>query len=183
MSETVGSSMSSLLVLVLVIVFASTTQGCFSGFEQSPRSAAQRDPPANQATAASRPSEREASAEGEGEKEGEKEQQSASEAWTLICEAERRSGADPSQSRQQRGAAVASWIVEQIKNKKARYWFINLRKIDKAQRAAAMRREAAKAGVAHCALADLLFAAAPATRPARAPATRPAQAPATRPAR
>jgi hypothetical protein len=175
MREMVGLSLSNLVVLVLVLVLTSTTQGCFSGFEQSPRSAAQREPPASRPTAASRPSEREAPAAGQGEKEGAKEQQSAAEAWTLICEAERRSGIDPSQSRQQRGAAVASWIVEQVKNKQARYWFINLRKIDKVQRAAEMRREAAKAGVAHCALADLLFAAEPATRPAQAPATRPAR--------
>lgn len=131
---------------ILISVASLTCSGCFSGFEQPPRAApnARKARPA----AASQP----AGAASQGQPPA----QSYAEAWRLICEAEQRADVDPALDRAARGAAVADWIVRELTNKQARYWFIAFGKV-KHDRRGAFLAEAARAGQPRCALADLLF--------------------------
>jgi len=82
--------------------------------------------------------------------------QSYREAWRLICNAETLSGADRLQGRA-RESRVASWIVEHLENKEARYWFIALGQLKPEQRPMHFRIEANKAGQRDCASAAILF--------------------------
>ncbi len=84
-------------------------------------------------------------------------EQSYAQAWEVICYAERRSAADPNLTRRERGRIVAAWIVENLKNKRARYWFIDLGKVEKERRQAVFQQEAKQAGITDCPLAELLF--------------------------
>ncbi len=96
----------------------------------------------------------------------EKPKQTYAEAWQRICHAERLSGDS---------AKVSEWIVANVSNKKARYWWIGYAKVKKAEREAYLRQEALKAGQPRCPLAKLLFPAAkpPASKPA--PSSQPAK--------
>ncbi|MCA9673222.1 MAG: hypothetical protein KC503_46850 [Myxococcales bacterium] len=107
-----------------------------------------------------------------------KQKQSYKEAWALICDAEKRSGAS-SADRTERGAEVATWIVRNLTNRRARYWFIAFGRAKKEQRELLFLAEAKRAGIGKCALRDLLFdagAAAPTSAPASAPSSPPSGA-------
>ena len=96
----------------------------------------------------------------------EKKGQSYKQAWKLICQAEKLGKIDRSRSREERGSAVAEWIVANVKNKRARYWFIGFGKLKPADREAFFRDEVRRVGMKSCPLTELLFAK-PASRPAR----------------
>ena len=88
--------------------------------------------------------------------------------------AERLSGVDPKASRALRSTRVAEWINEQVKNKKARYWWIAYAKVRKALREQFFGTEAKSAGQDDCPLAKLLFAKPAASRPTGAASSLPA---------
>lgn len=103
-------------------------------------------------------------------KKKKKPKQTYAQAWQRICHAEKLSGAGAEATRQQRAARVSEWIVANVSNKKARYWWIGYSKVKKPEREAYFREEAKKAGQPSCPLATLLFApdakATPASKPA-----------------
>ena len=135
-----------LLVLCLLLELGS---GCFGGFDP-PKTA--KKPPAKASGA--KPTKPTAKTDAKKEPE-----QTYAEAWQAICEAERRSQADPAASRSARGAHVAAWIVEHLKNKKARYWFIALGNMKPPERLPHFLAEAKRAGFPDCPVAGLLFPA------------------------
>ena len=101
-----------------------------------------------------------------------KPEQTYAQAWRVICHADQLSGGHQDQ--------VAEWIVKNLKNEKARYWFIALGNAEKKNRLATFMAEARAAGFSDCPTARLLFPA-PAPTPAPAPAPTPAPAPAPAP--
>lgn len=108
----------------------------------------------------------------EDEQKKKKEEQSYAEAWRRICHAERLAEVSGSASRQERATLVAEWITANVKNKKARYWWIAFGSLKKHEREAFFRRDAKDAGVDPCPLVDLLFSKGPQSAPASAPATK-----------
>ena len=129
---------------------------CFGGFDEPLRDSPQAQRQRRQ-TGRAGPADAGALSDAKRAKDAEP-KQSYREAWALICKAEQLSGADPSKSRSERGDIVASWIVENVSNKKARFWFINFGKIKKQLRRQAFVAEASAAGQSKCDLVDLLFA-------------------------
>jgi hypothetical protein len=160
-------------VLVTVLAGGLSLPGCYSSFDQG------QDPsPPPGGAVASRSASGVAGESGEGAsaapdqsgaaaggqegkedaEEKEEKKQSYEEAWELICDAERLSGADPSAPAGERGATVAKWIVNNIENKRARYWFIELGSAKEEEKAERFQAEARRAGQEQCPLYDLLFA-------------------------
>ena len=141
--------------------------GCFSGFDGSaktPKSKKNVFPGAPTSAPAKR-AEDPADA-------NKKEKQTYAQAWSLICTAEARAGVDPKASRAERGAAVASWIVPNLKNKAARYWFVAFGRVERGKREAIFRASAKRAGIKQCPLAELLFEKGPTkTTPESRPST------------
>lgn len=123
--------------------------GCYTDFDKGSTT-----PERPAAKARSRP----APSKEREEKEKKKPKQTYAQAWDVICHAEARANVDPSLGRAERGSRVASWLVENLKNKKARYWFIQFGDTkEEADRRAMFRREARRAGQARCPLERLLF--------------------------
>lgn len=154
---------SSVIWLVLLLVSA-----CVDPFEQETTTpaklrrekrsaAATKAQPANEA---GRESARSGEAKKAGDKGEEKEKkQSYREAWELICNAESLSKTPPGGARDERGAVVASWIVENVTNTKARYWFIDFGNVKEQDKRALFLAEVKRVGLAECPLAELLFEA------------------------
>lgn len=98
-------------------------------------------------------------AKADAKKKKKKPKQTYAQAWQRICHAEQLSGAAAAATRRERAARVSEWIVANVSNKKARYWWIGYSKVKKPEREAYFREEAKKAGQPACPLAKLLFAA------------------------
>lgn len=143
-------------VRILLIIAPLVFVGCYTDFEQ-PRG---ETTPGKQAAAA-RSTNRSQQAEKKQEKK--KPEQTHRQAWEVICHAEQRAGIDPALPRQERGAQVAGWLVEHLKNKEVRYWFIHFGDTkEERDREAMFTAEARRAGFERCPLHDLLFEAKPA---------------------
>ena len=141
-------------ILVLLLPLA-----CYSEFDAPKR---QRTP----ARAPARPQPRPEQG-GQKKERPDEPRQSYRQAWELICHAEQRAGIDPALGRQERGTRVASWLVEKLTNKDARYWLIRFGDTqEQTKRRAMLRAEVKKLGIEHCPLQELLFApSAPASSP------------------
>jgi len=133
----IGKTAALLLALVA---------GCYSTFEEQKAGPVSPKPKAHQPAKKAQ----------KAKKAKKKPQQSYTEAWRLICHAERLSGAQ-SLSGKARESAVTSWIVEHLKNKEARYWFIGLGQLKREHRLQRFLAEARKAGFATCPCAPILF--------------------------
>jgi len=136
------------LIAVLTLVMSLT--GCLDPF-------AEPTTPDKQKLAASSSKSTQTTRNNREQTDREKRKQTYRQAWELMCHAENHSGVDPTASRAQRGAAVADWIVENITNSKARYWFINFGKIKPEQKQALFEAEVKNTGIDDCPLGDLLF--------------------------
>lgn len=93
-------------------------------------------------------------------------QQTYAQGWEVICMAEKLADLPEGLSARQREQRVIRWIVANLRNKRARYWFINLSKIEKKDRRASFEAEAAEAGFSTCPSASLLFPSPDAPPPA-----------------
>ena len=122
--------------------------GCYTDFEPS-----KQETTPGKVTAQPTPEPRRAT-----KKPKKKPRQTYRQAWEVICHAEARAGVDPALGRQERGAKVASWLVEHLKHKAVRYWFIRFGDTkEEPDRRAMFRAEAGKAGQVDCPLERLLF--------------------------
>jgi hypothetical protein len=75
----------------------------------------------------------------------------------VICNAERLSGVDSGATKELRESVVTSWIVQNLKNKKARYWFIAMGNMKPPERLPHFLAEARRAGYPDCPVAKILF--------------------------
>jgi hypothetical protein len=153
-------TLSSLLLVGCVDPFAerTTTPAKYRG---ETRAAAASQPTDGSAGTGSKKS------NGEAEEEPE---QTYQEAWELICDAEKQAGVTPDTPRAERGAAVASWIVNHVTNKDARYWFIEFGNAKPELKEALFIAEVEKVGIEPCPLVELLFAPASESPDGAAPA-------------
>lgn len=72
-----------------------------------------------------------------------------------ICDAEARSGAlAPDQDPNRRAFTVAAWIGGRIQSEEGRQFLGSLQKLKGGEKGAALRREAARVGLAACPLAE-----------------------------
>ncbi len=72
-----------------------------------------------------------------------------------ICDAEARSGAlAPDQDPNRRAIAVATWLGRRIQTDEGRQFLGSLQKLQGGAKGAALRREAARAGLTACPLAE-----------------------------
>jgi hypothetical protein len=88
--------------------------------------------------------------------EAEEPSQTYEEAWKIICDAQELSGVDPNSPRQAHQTDVVNWLVANLKNKKARFWWIEFGNV-KEKRKEAFEAEAKRGGVEKCALSSMLF--------------------------
>lgn len=135
----------------LITAAAVLLLGCYSEFEQ---------PRGKTTTPKKEQAARPAKLAGSTPAKKKKPEQTYRQAWEVICHAEERAGIDPSLPRLERGNRVASWLVEHLKNKEARYWLIRFGDTkEQAERRAMLRAEAKKVGITRCPLEGLLFQA------------------------
>lgn len=160
---------ASLASYLLLISLALTLGGCLEPFSADGTTPTKTKRGASEPTAAGA-----AGAKGKHADKKKKVKQTYAQAWQLICNAERLSGADPRDDRDVRSSKVAEWINQHVKNNKARYWWIGYAKVRQSEREVYFRGEAKDAGQATCPLASLLFPKPPATS---RPATQPSKAP------
>lgn len=134
---------------ILSLVLAGTS--CLDPFPEKPttpdRVQASKKPGAGKGTAS--------------DKTKKKPEQTYRQAWELICQAERQAGVAADASRDERGSAVADWIVVNVKNTKARYWFIEFGKAKPHEKRPLFEAEVRAIGIEDCALTDFLFATPP----------------------
>lgn len=138
----------------LITAAAILLLGCYSEFDQPRGTTPQKEKVAGPAKPASKANDNSA------RDKKKKKKQTYRQAWEVICHAERRAGIDPALPRSERGNRVAGWLVENLKNKEARYWLIRFGDTkEEAERRAMLRAEAKKVGITSCPLERLLFQA------------------------
>jgi len=145
---------ATLLGALVLATVAAVGSSCFGGFDETETTPRKLD---RQRAAGKAPVAGEADGGATAGAENKEHEQTYREAWQVICNAEQLAGVDRAQSRQARGATVANWIVDHLKNKRARYWFIKFGRAKKEEREALFVAEAERAGFARCALSELLF--------------------------
>jgi hypothetical protein len=128
---------------ILAIALIASTAGCLEPFPEP------KTPPKKPAS--SQPAR---SNKGDDKKQ---EKQTYAEAWQLICQAPKLADLPKDIDRRQRATLVTDWIIKNVTNKKARYWWIAYGQVKPHQREAYFRREATAMKQMPCPLTEILY--------------------------
>jgi predicted small lipoprotein YifL len=136
------------------VVLAATLAACYSSFDEGGPRGPREPPPREKAPPEKKPVR-------DKPKKEKKPKQTYAQAWRVICHAKELSGGPDDQ--------VADWIVKNLRNEKARYWFIALGNVKKEDKLAVFLAEAERTGFADCPSTKILFpeSKTPASEPTR----------------